>query len=605
MNQSVMVFVKMSGFPDRVLMTIFRSIITGLLCLPFMAMAVEDCEHAIYEARHQDALTACQQALKTHPQQALDVWLHLVDVHHVLGKQNQEQEALEQIKNHPEFPRRPDIQYEWYRKMGQQNYHMGAYLQALSAFEQGLKLAGDDPVKLSKSHNDLGLAQVKLFNQTQALHHFQQSLALKLDHGNAYQVGNTLNNIALAHMARENHQQAVSYYEQALDQYLNYTEKADYDERVIQQISHIYEDLTLAYTLSGSDEKAMEYADKILNTFALKQSPQAQARALLNIGQMHLGLHDDNQAEPFFIQAKQLLDGHQLPISNGYYLGMARIKHHQQQTAAAIELVTTGIDKAEVQQDHQALSRFYELLSELYRDQDMDASLEYLKKSKNSREVFLQEKFDLQLNNIQHQIDLQKIQHDLVNEQLDNARKSAEVQRLNYLMMLAILVILLLGVVLLLYVFRKRKERDALLQSIKHHRQQLFMMQEEQEQKTEPTQPVDREELKKKFKISLVDLMVDALACWEKSTGQDRIELAERSRAWTVSIDNGTLRTRSLDKYLELEKMPANPRWRQVVKTCHFILSGETLAGTDRQNLEQKLDQVLHQAKEMSLAASR
>jgi len=583
----------------------FSLLLVMPLLLSTFAAAADECTQAIHEARHQQALSLCQQALMDHPEQALDVWLQLVDVHHVLGNQQQEQAALQKIKDHPNFSKRPDVQYEWYRKTGQLHYHMGVYLQALEAFEQGLILAGDDPVKRSKSHNDIGLAQVKLHDQTQALHHFQQSLELKLVHGDAYQVGNTLNNIALAHMARENHQQAVSYYEQALDQYLSYATETDFDARVIQQISHIYEDLTLAYTLSGSNHKAMEYADKILNTFALKQSPQAQARALLNIGQMHLGLGEYEQAEVLYMQAKQMLDEHQLPIINAYYLGLASIRQHQQRSPEAIELATAGLNQAEAQQDHQATSRFYELLSELNRGLDMNASLDFLKQSKNSREVFLQEKYDQQLSNIQHQIDLQKIRHDLVNEQLASAEKSAQVQRLNYLVLLAVMVILLLGAVLLLYVFRKRKERAALLQSIKHHRQQLFMMQEEQEQKTEADQPVDREEMKQQFKVSLVDLMVDALACWEKNTGQDRIELAEQSRAWTVSIDNGTLRTRSLDKYLELEKMPANPRWRQVVKTCHFILSEESLPAADRQNLEQKLDQVLHQAKEMSLSAGR
>jgi len=45
-----------------------------------------------------------------------------------------------------------------------------------------------------------------------------------------------------------------------------------------------------------------------------------------------------------------------------------------------------------------------------------------------------------------------------------------------------------------------------------------------------------------------------------KLTGKTIIDLAEKSRIWCVSIDNGRSRARSMNRYLSLDKLPSNPR---------------------------------------------
>lgn len=95
-----------------------------------------------------------------------------------------------------------------------------------------------------------------------------------------------------------------------------------------------------------------------------------------------------------------------------------------------------------------------------------------------------------------------------------------------------------------------------------------------------------QEELNKK----LVDLMVTCLEYWQASTQTDHIELAERSGLWVINIDGGRLRTRTMDKYLNISKIPKIPRWRQVVKTAHFILSECELEFQQRKKLNEKLE---------------
>ncbi len=87
--------------------------------------------------------------------------------------------------------------------------------------------------------------------------------------------------------------------------------------------------------------------------------------------------------------------------------------------------------------------------------------------------------------------------------------------------------------------------------------------------------------------------MVEAVDIWNRHTGKNRLDLAENSKVWTVTNDNGTLRTRSMDKYLSLKNIPANPRWRKVVRTCHFILSDSNLNNTDREILNNNLNQIM------------
>jgi tetratricopeptide (TPR) repeat protein/PAS domain-containing protein len=91
------------------------------------------------------------------------------------------------------------------------------------------------------------------------------------------------------------------------------------------------------------------------------------------------------------------------------------------------------------------------------------------------------------------------------------------------------------------------------------------------------------------FHQKLVDLMFTSVECWEISTNSTRLELAEQSGIWRVSIDDGRLRTRSLDRYLSLKSLPKKPRWREVLRTAHFVLAECQLDESAKQILTDKL----------------
>ena len=74
------------------------------------------------------------------------------------------------------------------------------------------------------------------------------------------------------------------------------------------------------------------------------------------------------------------------------------------------------------------------------------------------------------------------------------------------------------------------------------------------------------------FRTSLVNLMILSLKCWEQSTLKTKIDLVEESGQWRVNIDNGQLRTRTLDRYLDVNKLPKVPRLNKIFKTVYFVL---------------------------------
>ena len=74
------------------------------------------------------------------------------------------------------------------------------------------------------------------------------------------------------------------------------------------------------------------------------------------------------------------------------------------------------------------------------------------------------------------------------------------------------------------------------------------------------------------FRNALVDLMVSSLNTWKDITGKSKVDLAEASEIWKVYLDQDVFKTRTLDKYLKLEKLPQNPKWNKVIDTAQFVI---------------------------------
>jgi hypothetical protein len=103
------------------------------------------------------------------------------------------------------------------------------------------------------------------------------------------------------------------------------------------------------------------------------------------------------------------------------------------------------------------------------------------------------------------------------------------------------------------------------------------------------------------FRRKLIDLMLFSVQSWEFSTNTSKLELAEESGIWKITIDDGRLRTRSLDRYLSLKNLPKKPRWRQVLRTARFVLNECDLDQPSRLVLSEKLQAVVLHLREEAL----
>lgn len=98
---------------------------------------------------------------------------------------------------------------------------------------------------------------------------------------------------------------------------------------------------------------------------------------------------------------------------------------------------------------------------------------------------------------------------------------------------------------------------------------------------------------RQEFRRQLVSLMQACLEAWERSTRKGRIDLAEASGVWRITVDDGRLRVRAMDRYLSLETLPERPRWREVLRTAYYVLAEVTLEAAQRQRIETLVEAVL------------
>ncbi len=104
------------------------------------------------------------------------------------------------------------------------------------------------------------------------------------------------------------------------------------------------------------------------------------------------------------------------------------------------------------------------------------------------------------------------------------------------------------------------------------------------------------------FRRALVELMLAAIDTWERTTGQARLDFAEKSRIWRVTIDDGRVRARAMERYLSLARLPKNPRWRDVLRSAYFVLGHCEMTAEVRIELQRHVDAVLVYTRRSALA---
>ena len=94
------------------------------------------------------------------------------------------------------------------------------------------------------------------------------------------------------------------------------------------------------------------------------------------------------------------------------------------------------------------------------------------------------------------------------------------------------------------------------------------------------------------FRKLIVEAMSTTVQTWESVTGKTKVDLADQSKLWKSYLDGSTWKTRTLDKYLNVKSLPKKPRWRQVVRTVHFVLKVCQLPADKHNKLKQFIDNI-------------
>ncbi len=105
------------------------------------------------------------------------------------------------------------------------------------------------------------------------------------------------------------------------------------------------------------------------------------------------------------------------------------------------------------------------------------------------------------------------------------------------------------------------------------------------------------------YRTLLVQAMTETLDLWSIiSQRGNKVDFAEQSGIWRVSLDKTSLQTRTLDKYLLIETLPENPRWRDVIRSLNFILAQADKADAAPETTERmmRLRKILEELREMT-----
>lgn len=105
-------------------------------------------------------------------------------------------------------------------------------------------------------------------------------------------------------------------------------------------------------------------------------------------------------------------------------------------------------------------------------------------------------------------------------------------------------------------------------------------------------------EQREQFRRQLVALMQLSLEAWERATRRNRIDLAQASGIWRITVDDGRLRVRAMDRYLGLDSLPERPRWREVLRTAYYVLAEVPLDSAHRRALESGVESLLQLSRE-------
>lgn len=501
--------------------------------------------------------------------------------------------------------------FNWLRIKALIYFKQDKYSAAIPYMRDALTVALvlDNPRSIATSHNDLGASYLELGDYANALSNFQRALQYLRRVGNEYSTALTLANIASVYRDSGDFPAAVEYLEKALDSHFAHLEAFPNDFYAVRALAQVREDLGITLTDLGRLIEARAALAEAYFTYEENELFLDQIRVLSANADLELEEGNPGAAMSMLEQALSLEEKTPPKKSIEVRRGLVDTHIALAETEAAQRTAQEGLELA------RASGQLPDELFFLERLIDIAAALEQHPASRHYQSLYfdkyrasLEQRYESQMAELESSLQLEQQQHDIAALEAEGRalRRSIALQRW-LIVGAAVIVLLLLGIVLL--VWRQRSNKRAWLnREIALHRQDF----DGDPNASEESDPGDdsaielveeSREDQSDFNTAIVRLMCSCVEIWEQGTGQSRIELAEKSRVWQVTIDNGRLRTRTMDRYCDLKKLPKVPRWRQVVRTCRYILIHCELSDLQRRRLNDELEQLFEIQRLKALSA--
>lgn len=580
------------------------------------------------------------------------IYLRLAQLHLQKRDYDRVDVALASAKNARDYSVNETGPYHYYRYQALKYWYKKELSTAEDYASSTLKLAEGlaDESKIAKAWNELAVIKNAKGLHKEALELLEKSLRLKQKNKDVLGQAVSLSNLGLTQMKLAAYSDAEVYYQQALALYAEFFARRPDNAQALQGLTHLYEDLVLLYTESGQPDKKAQYVQLLVSTFDHLLNHEEQLRVLSTLMQSHVRANRLAPAREMNNQIEKLMlvtpkSSHLAPLTAQAQLAFANGDVAQAKALAKEALSLIDGDSGLGWQVENLALIAKAVTSQSQSDAITRAWEHYLEK----RELQLRQQFDADLGSVNARILREQLVWQLEKNRLESERAQLSIERLRFIIIAAVLMLALFVMALSWLIVGKRRQQLALQQEIEGHRHQLWLLQQGNEinevfsdasmdeieghantsfvcelnaehcdpQEVEcnggptPVAPsattiVHNERPnfdESQFRLYLVEAMVDCVRLWEKSTHTNRVELADSSQIWKVSIDDGRLRTRSLDKYLSIDKLPQQPRWRGVVQTCHYVLAECSLSAEERKVLNAHLNRITTALKVKALQA--
>lgn len=609
----------------------------------------EGCKNAIH-ANQNNAEVICLDILSKNandltPGQRTFIHLDLSGLAASKGQFEKADEYLMQtLAENPRLTTVSRLRYNWLRKKGFNQYKQDNFEAALPFMNEALDIAYELELdsSIATSLNDIGATYMELGRYEKALENFENSLEHLSRVKRLYSLALTLNNLGIIYKSLNQGDRALVYFTRAIYQMNEHLRLKPSDSFALRELANFYEEKGSTYLQMNRFAEAQADLNEALNLYQEHNFSTEQIRVYAALAKLAISNNELDKAE------KAVARGQSIELEKEWQsleLSAALVDLYtaQENDVEAINEALIGKALADEKGRFQFQLKFLRQLGELYkRQQDYPTSQRYLNQYIALYEDFLQQKFSPQIADLQSVIEVQQQQKDMQALEFQQKTDKAKIVEQRIGLLLASTIILLLIGIFYISHTKKQREKAFLQREINFHKTELARLNEEANNEEGPSdqeisdQKIDDQKINGKlsitdvdkhesnsngagnkrleeedaidqdaqFRICVVSLMQDCVNVWGTATGNTNIELAEQSKIWTVVIDEGRLRTRTLERYLDINKLPKSPRWRQVVRTCRYILINCELTTLQRDKLNNDLERLLELQKQQALSVT-